>query len=114
MAGNTLKFKAVLDDKVSSSLAKIRDNFDRLGKNKGAQSVLAGVGLGAGISAYQTLQRAVSGVIDTTFDSIAAASAMAETLSKSRAVFGDSSAGIEAWAETAAEAFGQSTQQALE
>ncbi|MFN0096087.1 MAG: hypothetical protein ACKVVT_15100 [Dehalococcoidia bacterium] len=46
--------------------------------------------------------------------SMSAASDFNETLSKSRAVFGDQSAAIEAWAATAAKSFGQSKTQALD
>ena len=45
--GNSVRFKASLDDKVSGKLGKIRDDFDRLGKSKGAATVLQGVGVGA-------------------------------------------------------------------
>lgn len=67
---NEIRIKAILDDKVSGGLDKIRDRFDTLGKSKGFQSVIQGIGIGAGISAYGLLDRAISGVIGIVGDSI--------------------------------------------
>ena len=47
-------------------------------------------------------------------DAVGAAKDMAETLSKTDAVFGDSSASIKSWADTAALKMGQTKQQALD
>jgi hypothetical protein len=71
--GNSVRIGVTLDDKVSGPLAKIRDNFDRLGKSKGAAAVLQGVGVGLGISAYNLLGKAVSTATDFIGDSIAKA-----------------------------------------
>lgn len=114
MAGNTVRIKAVLDDQVSGGLDKIRDRFDRLGKNKGAQSVLQGVGVGAGISAFNLLGSAAGTATSIIESSIAAASDLNESVSKSKVVFGDSADEIEKWAETSATAMGISKQAALE
>lgn len=73
MAANTVRIRAVLDDKVSSSLSRIRDSFDRLGKSKGAASILQGVGVGAGISAWGLLDSAVSRVVGVMGDATKAA-----------------------------------------
>jgi hypothetical protein len=72
MAGNTLKFKAVLDDKVSTPLDKMRGKFDTLGSSKGFKSVAQGVGIGAGIGALNLLSSAIGGVTDFLGDSVAA------------------------------------------
>jgi hypothetical protein len=71
--GNTVRFKASLDDQVSGKLGKIRDNFDRLGKSKGARSILQGVGMGVGISAWGLLDRAISGVVNVMADAVGGA-----------------------------------------
>lgn len=113
MAGNTVKFVAQLQDNVSSGLAKIRDNFDRLGNNKGAQSLLQGVGVAAGINAYNLLGNAVSNVEGYVFDSIQAASDFNETIQKSGVVFGASEKDIESWGKTAATSMGLSENAAI-
>src|SRR5512137_1013141 len=61
---NNVRFTASLNDQVSGKLTKIRDNFDRLGKSKGAMTLLQGVGMGAGISAWGAVSNAASGAID--------------------------------------------------
>jgi phage-related protein len=52
--------------------------------------------------------------VDFLTGAITNASDLNETVSKSRAIFGDTSAGIEQWASGAAKAIGQSKQQALD
>jgi hypothetical protein len=47
-------------------------------------------------------------------DSVGAASDLQETLSKTQVLFGDNAASVQAWADSAALAFGQSTQTALD
>ncbi len=111
---NTVRIKATLDDGVSSKLDKIRDKFDRLGKSKGAASILQGVGLGAGAAAFNLLGSAASGAADLIGDSITAASDMNESLSKSKVVFGQSSAEVEKFGRSAASSMGLSNQAALE
>lgn len=61
---NDVRFRSSFDDRVSSGLDRIRDKFDQLGKSKGAQSILSGVGLGAGVAAFGLLDRAISGTFD--------------------------------------------------
>src|SRR5512139_1308412 len=70
MAGNRVRFVATLDDRVSSQLTKIRDNFDRLGRNKGAAAFLQGAGMGLGISAWNLLGDAIRGVGDLMGDAV--------------------------------------------
>lgn len=69
---NKIRVQGEFDDKISSPLDKLRDKFDLLGKNKGAQAVLTGVGVGAGISAFNLLSSAVSGTVDFLKDAVAA------------------------------------------
>jgi hypothetical protein len=73
MAGNNVRIKASMDDKVSKPLTGLHAKFDALGKNKGAQAVMGGVGLGAGIGAFGLLSSAISGVTSILGDSMQAA-----------------------------------------
>lgn len=114
MAGNTVKIKAVLDDKVSGGLAKMTDKFDRLGKNKGASAILQGVGLGAGSAAFNLLGSAAGAASDFIVGSIDAARDMSETLSKSRTVFGSAAGTIEAFGDTTAASLGIAKQSAID
>lgn len=111
---NRIRIVGQLDDKVSSGLAKIRDDFDRLGKSKGAQALLMGVGMEVGRRAFDFLASSVGNVVDYLRNSVAAASDLSETISKGRQIFGSSAADIEAWAGKASIAFGQSKRQAID
>jgi hypothetical protein len=114
MADNNLRFKATMDDQVSSRLDKIRDKFDTLGKSKGFKSLAQGVGIGAGISAWNAVGSAVSGAFEFMGDAIGKASDLNETVSKSNVIFGSNAKSIERWAETMAQRFGQSKRDALD
>lgn len=94
MADNRVRILATLDDKVSSGLDKIHDRFDTLGKSKGFQSVLQGVGVGAGISIYSQLGSAVGKVTDLIGESIQAALADEESQNRLRASL---TANVPAW-----------------
>lgn len=111
---NNIRIRATLDDKVTGPLGKIRDQFDRLGKNKGAAAVLQGIGVAAGVNAYAMLGSAINGVVSGAKAAIDAASDLNETLSKTRVIFGDSAGDMEKWAATASQVFGQSKRQALD
>lgn len=111
---NDLRFRATMDDKVSGTLGKMKDKFDLLGKSKGAQQILGGVGVGVGIKALGILQNSMSGVGDVIADSITAASDLAETQSKVGVVFGKSGKDIDAWGKGAAQSLGLSQQAAEE
>lgn len=78
------------------------------------KSILTGVGISSGLAAFNVLQGAVGKTIGLVGDALDAASALNESQSKAKVVFGESAADIERWASRSAEAFGQSTQQALE
>jgi len=75
-----------------------------------AQGALMGIGMGVVGLVTSATQQAVAFV----GDSVGAASDMSETISKVSTVFGDSAAGILAWSETSAQAFGLSKQAALD
>lgn len=70
MADNVVRIRASLDDKVSGSLAQMRDKFDTLGKSKGFQSIVSGVGLGIGVAAWSM---ASSKIVDVLGDATQAA-----------------------------------------
>jgi hypothetical protein len=96
MAGqNLLRFRSVLDDKVSSGLDRIHGKFDTFGKSKGFKSVAMGVGMGAGFGAWGALSSAIDKTVDFIGTSITAASDLNETISKSEVIFGDS--GVTTW-----------------
>lgn len=114
MSGNRIRIIGQLDDKISSGLAKIRDDFDRLGTSKGAQSLLMGVGMEVGRRAFDFLANSVGDVVGYLRSSVDAASDLSETISKGRQIFGSSAADIEAWAGKASIAFGQSKRQAID
>ena len=103
-----------MDDRVSGQLGKIRDKFDHLGKSKGFQSLLMGVGLGAGQAAFGLIGNAASAAADFIGESVNAARDMNETVNKSRTVFGDASKGIEDFGSTTAQGLGISKQAAID
>ena len=73
----------------------------------------AAIGFGAGMVAAVGTQ-AVGAVIDFAKASVGAASDLEESISKTSVVFGENADDVQSWADTAATAFGQSEQQALE
>jgi hypothetical protein len=97
----------------ASELDKFRDKFDRLQK-QGAKGFAIGAGAAITTKAFDLMGLAASSAADFIGDSIGAASDLNETLSKSRTIFGDSADEIEAWADTAADAFGSSKKDALD
>lgn len=108
-ASRTLKLQLLADtDKFASGLKSadrqtqgFGDKLKSFGKKAGV--ALAAIGVAAGAMAYKIGK-----------DAIGAASDLNETLSKSNAVFGETGAAMERWADGAAEGFGQSKQQALD
>lgn len=88
---------------------------DKVGRNGGIMgSLLGGVGLGAGLGAFNVITGAIGSVADLAGRAIDAASDLNESLSKSQVVFGDNAKAIEDWADTAATSVGLSKQAALE
>jgi len=112
--GNKIGLTAALDDQVTGKLGKIRDQFDLLGKNAGVKAILQGVGVGAGISAFNALGGAVSAATDFAGDAITKASDLNETMSKSEVIFGNQAAAVADWADTMDAAAGQSKKAALD
>ncbi len=111
---NDLKIRALLEDHVSSGLAKMRDTLDQVG-GKGAAAVFTGNIAAQGLNlignAAYDAGRAIGTFID---DSITAASDLNETMSKSQVVFGQAAQQVSDWGDTSAEAFGLSKQAAVE
>lgn len=111
-----LAFDIIGRDKASSSFARVGKSMDALerraaavqssvGKLEGGLGALKGAALGAaaGVGAMEVWKR-----------TIGAASDLNETVSKTRTIFGASSAGIEKWAGTAADSIGMSKRAALD
>lgn len=114
LTGNLVRFGATLDNKVSSELKRLRGEFDGVTKSRGFGAMVEGAGLSIGSAAWSRLAGSAGMAVDVVMGSIQAASSMNETLSKSKAVFGDAASGVEEWGNTAASSFGQSKAQAIE
>lgn len=76
---NDVRIRATVNDQVSGPLGKIRDKFDHLGKSKGFQSIVSGVGLGIGMQAWNMALGSINGLIG---DSIEAAKAEEVSIQK--------------------------------
>jgi phage-related protein len=76
-------------------------------------SVMQGVGMAVGLGVANIAADAAGKVVGFMADSVSAASDLNETLSKTGVVFGENSAAVLAWSETAATALGQSKAEAL-
>lgn len=88
-----------------SELGRFRSAFDNLANSKGAQTVLQGVGMGAGIGGWNALSAGISKVVDFTFDSINAASNLREAMSLNAQVFEVNTDAVAKWASTSTDAF---------
>jgi hypothetical protein len=99
--------------KVTRSLGHFDDAATEAGKSAtGLTGLLGKIGLaGLGFGAVVTGAKALGGAL---LGPIGAASDLAESISKADVVFGQSAPAIQAWAKTAAQAFGQSRAEALE
>lgn len=78
------------------------------------KSVVSGMAMGVGIAVAGMAVQAGQALLQFGADSVGAASDLQETLSKSEVLFGENAASVQAWADSAALAFGQSTQTALD
>lgn len=109
-----------------SELASTRGEVEKFGRSadsagnasdrsQGKLRRFAG-GLGVAAKAFAPLAAAAAGaaIVKIGIDSVKAASDLNEEASKSKQIFGASSAAIDKWAGSAAKGFGQSKQQALE
>src|SRR4029077_4176577 len=94
---NSIRIQAWLDDHVSAPLNKIKASTDSIGKSKGFNNVMQGVGIGIGLNAYAALGPGISKVGEVVSDSIVKASDLNETLSKSNVVFGANAKQVESW-----------------
>lgn len=96
----------------SSGLKSAFADAERSAEGFGSKigSVLGGIAKGAGLLTAGGIAAAVPLIKD----SIGAASDFNEAVSKSQVIFGESAAAIRAWADDAAQNFGQSRQQALD
>jgi hypothetical protein len=106
--GDALLYLGADDDKLKRDLNQAQE------KTKGWGGIMTGVlqGIGQGIAGAVT--GIISGAMQTIGESIGLASDLAETTSKVRTLFGESSAGIEDWANGAAANLGMTTQAALD
>jgi hypothetical protein len=96
------------DDGLKKGLAEGKSQISGWG------SMINGALMGVGMAGFNAIAGAAQQAVSYMGDAVAAASDMGETTSKVGVVFGDASAGVLAWAENAALAFGQSKQQALD
>jgi hypothetical protein len=101
-----------LDKSLSGRLKSSLSDFKRQGGIGGA--LMGGVGLGAGLGAFNLVTQGIGKVVDGIGDAIDAASNLAESQSKVNVVFDEGADAILTWSETSAEAMGLSKQAALE
>lgn len=113
MADNTLKFRAVLEDKVSAGLDQIRTKADMVGGKGTSASLFGNIGAKAAASALGMVEQAVGGLATFMEGTIAKASDLNETISKSGVVFGSSAKSVEEWGKTAATSMGMSENAAI-
>lgn len=73
MAGNEIRVRAWVKDEVTKTLGKIQDKFDTLGKSGGFKSVAQGVGMGAGIAAWNQIGNAIGAATQLIGDATRAA-----------------------------------------
>lgn len=100
------------DSKLSNDLNKAETKTKSWASSVG--SMAQGALMGVGMAAANLVMGAASQAVQFVSDSVGAASDMGETISKVNTLFGESAAGILAWSETSAQAFGLSKQAALD
>jgi hypothetical protein len=111
---NDVRVRSTFVDKISGPISRIQDKFDHLGASGTFKSLVQGVGMGAGIAAFNLLGQAANKAVEFIGDSVGAASDLNEAMTKSDAVFGDAAVTVQKWASSASDAFGQSKRSALE
>jgi hypothetical protein len=95
--------------KFSTGLDGVVSRFNRIAQGGGiGGALLGGVGLGAGLSAFNVVQGAISGALDKIGQGIQLASDKAEAAGKAQIVFGESYDVVAQKAQGAAEAVGMS------
>lgn len=60
---NEVRIISTLKDNVTGPLGKMTDKFDTLGKSKGFQSIVSGVGVGIGVAVWNQAVGSITGVI---------------------------------------------------
>lgn len=101
--------------KFSGGISGLIGKLNAVAKGGGVgAALLGGVGLGAGLSAYNLVSKGLGAVTDLMGDAGRAASDLNESQSKLTQVFPTQAAAIRAWAATSAQSMGQSTQAAIE
>src|SRR5512137_1161233 len=93
---------------------KLKGKLTNLTTSKGFQSAVTGVGISAGMAAWNALGGAMSMAGDVMSDSIKAASGLRESMSLANQVFEQNAEKVEAWGKTAADSFGMSQREALD
>ena len=111
---NTVRILITAKDEVSGVFDKVRDKATALSKT----DIGKGMAMGAGIAAFGMVKNVAMGALDAVVSfgagSIAAASALNETMSKTSVIFGDNADKIEKWGGSLASTFALSKQQALD
>ena len=107
----SLAFEILARDRASQNLDHVADSLGRAARAGSFFGTVAGAGVAKGMGLLGDAAKAAIGQIGST---ISAASDLNESLSKTRTVFGASSASVEAFAQTAAVQLGISKQAALE
>lgn len=101
--------------KFLADTAEINRKLDRLiNQSTGFKSVLQGIGMGAGLAAFNAIGSAVSTVTDFMGDSVEAASGLQQSIGAVESVFGSASGKIERFGRTAAETMGLSRREVNE
>lgn len=100
------------DSQLKSDMAEAEGTMDASGGR--FAGVLQGMGMAVGLGIAGIAASALTQVTAFMGDSVAAASDLGETLSKTNVLFGDSANAVVQFAEAAATNFGQSRQQALD
>jgi len=94
-------------------LGRVKDSFSRLSGSTIGSTLLQGIGLGAGMSAFGVIQAGLGKTVKFFGDAIGAASDLAETTNKVTVVFEDQADKILALGETSADALGMSSNAAM-
>ena len=106
---NRVAISFIGKDLLSALVRGIRNSMDGFKRD-----AATGFGLGAGISVFNTAQRAIGAVTDYMGDAVKMASSMSETQSKVGQVYKTSGQQVLDWGQDAATAMGMSQQAALE
>lgn len=112
MSSAALDITLKLQDQVSAELAGVSKKFSSLATDAGASMTKLGASM-TDLGGKMTLG-VTTPLVDMGVAMVGLASDLGETTSKIGVLFGDSSEDILAWSETAASAFGQSQQSALD